>query len=188
MTTISKNMRQLILEKSTELFLERGLDNVRSRDITEAMHISRSHLYHYFSSIKALKIEACEQFLKNETHYFRNLMVELPHDKKFVAFVDYYLPDRKDNSWYLYSDVLHKAQHDTDYALLAGRVHGLWLMLLSEIFTERHPCSVVPLMARTVLMMLNGYASTLMLSEYAGSTQEAHDDVLDLITRLSGLH
>ncbi|WKE09639.1 TetR/AcrR family transcriptional regulator [Enterobacter asburiae] len=180
-----KNMRQLLVDKTTRLILVKGLDNVKSRDITEAMNISRSHLYHYFSNMKELQAESRRHFLEEETRHFRCLMAGMSYDEKLAAFVDYYLPSHKDDSWNLYGDVWHKAVRDSDYAQLASHIHHLWSALLSEIFSEMHPPALVSRMARTVMAALNGYASTMMLGEYASSAQDAMDDILVLISGLS---
>lgn len=182
----SKNMRQLILDKSIALFLEKGLDNVKSRDITEAMNISRSHLYHYFSNMKALQTEACGHFLAEETRHFRYLMDGMSCNEKLAAFIDYYLPDRKDNSWNLYNDVWHRAARDKDYAQLASHIHRLWSALLEEIFSETVPPSVAERMSRAIMAALNGYASTMMLREHSSSAQDAMNDILMLISGLAG--
>lgn len=181
----NKNMRQLIVDKAIFLFLDKGLDNVKSRDITEAMNISRSHLYHYFSNMKALQTEACGHFLAEETRHFRSLMVDMSYDEKLNAFVKYYLPEKKDDSWNLYSDVWHRSVHDPDYALLASRINNLWTALLGEILAEFHPQTALVRMARTVMAALNGYASIMMLGEHSCSTQDAMDDMARLIAGLS---
>lgn len=44
----SELMREKILKAVVELFIEKGIEKVTTRDLTEYLGISRSHIYHYF--------------------------------------------------------------------------------------------------------------------------------------------
>lgn len=59
------NMRTLILQKSTELFLSEGYDNTTIRQIADASNVGRGHLYYYFKKKEDILLYLFTNLLKN---------------------------------------------------------------------------------------------------------------------------
>ena len=62
-----KNKRDIIMEKSLELFIERGYTKTRVDDITNSLEISKGSFYTYFSSKENLLLEVIKDIkIKDE--------------------------------------------------------------------------------------------------------------------------
>lgn len=49
-----------------QLFREKGFNNVSTRDLTQKLNISRSHIYHYYSNWETLKKSAIKYMFDND--------------------------------------------------------------------------------------------------------------------------
>ncbi|VTP68424.1 transcriptional repressor BetI [Leclercia adecarboxylata] len=76
-----------ILDGAIALFLEKGIANVTTRELTESLGISRSHIYHYFSNWQALCIAALERFMRDELEIFTREVAALPSTQKMDRLV-----------------------------------------------------------------------------------------------------
>ncbi len=52
----AENLRTKILDGAIALFIDKGIDNVTTRELTEHVGISRSHIYHYFRDWRSLRL------------------------------------------------------------------------------------------------------------------------------------
>ncbi|GAB7207540.1 TetR/AcrR family transcriptional regulator [Dickeya oryzae] len=51
-------VKETILDAAISLFKEKGVTAVKTRDVTDFLGISRSHIYHYFSDWNGLRAAA----------------------------------------------------------------------------------------------------------------------------------
>jgi AcrR family transcriptional regulator len=68
------NMRTLILQKSTELFLSEGYNNTTIRQIAESVHVGRGHLYYYFKKKEDILLHLFTNMLRNIQKLLTNML------------------------------------------------------------------------------------------------------------------
>lgn len=68
------NMKILILQKSTELFLSEGYNNTTIRQIAESVHIGRGHLYYYFKKKEDILLHLFTNMLRNIQKILANML------------------------------------------------------------------------------------------------------------------
>ena len=69
------NLRVQILDGAIALFIEKGIDKVTTRELTEHLGISRSHIYHYFRDWGSLRLEAAERFMLADLNAFKDALL-----------------------------------------------------------------------------------------------------------------
>ncbi|PLL57294.1 TetR family transcriptional regulator, partial [Klebsiella michiganensis] len=62
----ASNFSELIKIAALQLFREKGFNNVSTRDLTQKLNISRSHIYHYYSNWETLKKSAIKYMFDND--------------------------------------------------------------------------------------------------------------------------
>ncbi|WP_343553284.1 TetR/AcrR family transcriptional regulator [Pantoea sp.] len=161
-------LRAKILDAAIVLFIEKGIDKTSTRDLTEHVGISRSHIYHYFSDWQALCIEALERFIHRELEEFEQQTQALSSRDQLNALIVSFLPEAADASWQLYGSLWQQAAHDDAYADLAVLVTQKWIAVIAGIieqgikngtFKETDTARA----ARQLGAMLNGYADLLII-------------------------
>ncbi len=181
-------LRTKILGGAIELFIEKGIEKVTTRELTEHVGISRSHIYHYFRDWQTLCIEALTIFMLADLEEFTTKISPLPPAEKLHAFVSNYLPTEPDAVWQLYGSLWQLAAHNTAYAELARKMTYKWEKALTDIvssgvsdsaFTVKEPERV----ARQLAALLNGYSDQLIVS----SSEDAHQQALEDIRAFIGL-
>ena len=163
-------MREKILKGAVELFLERGIDKVSTRDLTEYLGIQRSHIYHYFKDWHTLSLEADEGFLNNELEEFCTI-IEPPD------------PSRK-----LYSSLWLLSSHNENYKCLVQTCLAKWQQVLTDIIQSginEHIFRVVDTkrIARQLDAMLWGYSEYLSNPVSEDIVQNAKGDIDDFIQK-----
>lgn len=94
------------------LFIEKGIEKVTTRELTEHLGLSRSHIYHYFKDWRSLCLAALERFMQQELDDLaESLAGREPHEKLSVL-IKYYLPEGPDAVWQLYDSLWRLASHD----------------------------------------------------------------------------
>ncbi|MTD25600.1 TetR/AcrR family transcriptional regulator [Erwinia sorbitola] len=175
-------LRAKILEGAIALFMEKGIEKVTTRELTEHLGISRSHIYHYFRDWETLTKEAMGHYLLQDRTAFSATITGLNSAQRLTAFVANYLPATPDASWQIYSSLWQLAIHDTEWANMAEGMMDQWQTMLADIiregvdageFTSPDP----DLVARQLGAMLNGYADQLILSPTAATHQAATRDI-----------
>ncbi|WP_338557475.1 TetR/AcrR family transcriptional regulator [Erwinia sp. E_sp_B04_7] len=190
-TMPAENLRAKILDGAIALFIDKGIDKVTTRELTEHVGISRSHIYHYFRDWGALRLEAVERFMQADLDAFKNAIADLTPDVALDTFITS-LPATNDADWLLYNSVWTQAQHDRAYADLAINNMNRWFSLLESIVASGISQGLyrqvdVARIARIIGGAVNGYADILSVSPTERGFLEAKDDLRYLVKQLLGI-
>lgn len=172
-------LKARILQGAIALFMEKGIEKVTTRELTEHLGISRSHIYHYFRDWEMLSKEAMALYLQQDREAFAASITGLTAEQRLTAFVAGYLPAAADAAWQLYSSLWQLAIHDGEWAAIAQSMMEQWHRLLGSIIhqgiEDRAFFSPAPeRVTRQLSAMLNGYADQLIVSP----NPEAHQAVM----------
>jgi AcrR family transcriptional regulator len=75
---VKKDQRKEIIKVATNLFAEKGFENVTTRDIARAAQINNASLYYYFSNKEALLYEILDDTITTGLH----LLIEIEQTEK----------------------------------------------------------------------------------------------------------
>lgn len=186
MKETAEALRGRILTGAIALFIERGLERVTTRELTEHLGISRSHIYHYFRDWETLCKEAMTHFMQLDEAEFTASLQGLNARARLMAFVTEYLPAEPHASWSLYSSLWQLAIHDEEWAQMAQAEMARWHEMMAEIIRAgiadgefRH--GDPELITRQLSAMLNGYAEQLIIAPSAAAHRAASDDMAAFI-------
>lgn len=178
-------LREKILDAAVALFIEKGSENVTTRELTEALNLSRSHIYHYFSDWQTLCLEAYSRFMLADLDNFAKTVRAAPPSQQLQAFVTEYLPETSDAIWQLYSALWRKAIHEEQYAALALTLTRAWDGLLSDIIAANVTQDVDVLqVTRQLSALLNGYADHLIIDPTPEARRQAMSDINAFLQRI----
>jgi len=180
-------LRERILATAVALFIEKGLENVKTRELTTQLGISRSHIYHYFPDWTTLCVAACRHFAANDLQEFTEDISALPFPQRLDAFIASYLPQEPDAVWQLYSSLWRKATSEGVYAELAKEITAQWQALMTGIMRDGMSAGVfrqadAERVARQFSAMINGYADLLMVHQEKAARDQAMSDLHAFIT------
>jgi len=175
-------LRTKILDAAIMLFIEKGIEKVTTRELTESVGISRSHIYHYFSNWQTLCLEALKRFMRVDFETFADSLAVLTPRQRLMTLFESHLPSAPDATWQLYASFWQTAAHNQAYAALADEMTDTWQGLMEGIIRDGVTdgtlrCSEVPRTARQISAMLNGYADLLTINP---SEKKAHEALADL--------
>ncbi len=181
-------MREKILKGAIKLFLERGIDKVSTRDLTEYLGISRSHIYHYFKDWHSLSLEAVEGFLNNELEEFCAIIEPLSAKAKLRELIDGMITDKPDPSRKLYSSLWLLSSHNENYKCLVQTCLAKWQQVLTDIIQcgmNEQTFHVVDAkrVARQLDAMLLGYSECLSNPASEDTVKNAREDIDDFIQK-----
>ncbi|MBM5575264.1 TetR/AcrR family transcriptional regulator [Deefgea sp. CFH1-16] len=163
-------LRKQLIEAAIELFIEKGFNQVTTRDLAERAGLSRSHLYLYFSDWKELQKAAFTEFASQELANVDDILaIEDKHDA-VLSLIICLLPAKQDTSWKLWIDLWNAAQHDEEMARLYIERQQKWPNVLASLLDAGQQNGVFSLTqparsARQIVALLNGYADLLRLDE-----------------------
>ncbi|WP_067701902.1 TetR/AcrR family transcriptional regulator [Erwinia sp. ErVv1] len=182
MKEMADTLRGKILDGAIELFIVRGVEKVTTRELTEHLGISRSHIYHYFRDWQALCIEALTHFMLSELEEVKARIAHLPPGEKLKALVDNYLPEGQDAVWQLYVSLWQLAAHNAAWAALADQLMHQWKQFLTEIIITGEASGAFRVtdsqrITRQLAALLNGYSDKLVVAPSAAARQQAIDDI-----------
>ncbi len=182
----SEDLKALILDTAVALFIEKGITDVTTREVTEQLGLSRSHIYHYFSNWQILCLAAIERFMAREIAQFSDEVAGLSPDQKLIRLAEIYLPDSADASWKLYDSLWQMAANNDAYARLAESNITSWMTLIGDTIQQGVDDAVfrktdVSRTTRQLSAMLNGYAEVLSISPAKEKHQRALADIADFI-------
>ena len=166
----NQTLRKQLIEAAIELFMEKGFNQVTTRDLAERTGLSRSHLYHYFSDWKKLQKAAFTEFASQELASVENILaIEDKHDAMLTLIISL-LPAKQDSSWKLWIDLWNAAQHDGEMAKLYIERQQKWPDVMASLLEAGRQSGAFALTqparaARQVVALLNGYADLLRLDE-----------------------
>lgn len=178
-------LKARILDGAAALFKEKGIEKVTTRELTERLLISRSHIYYYFSDWQTLCIEALRRFMQQDLDQFIADTDNLPPAKKLSVLIENYLPGTPgtpDAVWQLYGSLWQLAGQEAIYAELVDTFIQKWgdfnAAVINEgiaegAFRQVNTVRVV----RQLSAMLNGYADHLIIYPSEEKYREAVDDV-----------
>ncbi|URQ62477.1 TetR/AcrR family transcriptional regulator [Pantoea alhagi] len=184
----SELMKEKILNGVVELFIAHGIEKVKTRDLSEHLGLSRSHIYHYFSDWQSLCLEALDKFMRSELEEFRSIIEPLPATKQLQEFIDGNLSDIPDPARKLYGSLWLLSSHNNAYADMMLAILKEWDRVLTGIITagiEQGTFRSVdaPRFARQLDAMLFGYSEHLFTLPSAELLQQAKEDVADFLQR-----
>lgn len=182
MKEAAAELREKILDTAVALFIEKGLENVKTRELTTQLGLSRSHIYHYFPDWASLSLEACARFAQQDLQAFTHEIDQLPFPQRLNAFIASYLPKEPDAVWQLYSSLWRKATTETAYAELATQLTQQWQALMAGIIRDGISAGVfreadAEQVARQLSAMLNGYADLLIVVQETEAREQAINDL-----------
>lgn len=188
----AENLRTKILDGAIALFIDKGIDKVTTRELTEHVGISRSHIYHYFSDWSSLRLKAIERFMQADLDAFKNAIADVAPDVALDTFITS-LPATHDADWLLYSSVWTQALHDRAYADLAINNMNRWFSLLESIVAAGINQGLyrqvdVARTSRIISGAVNGYADILSVNPTETGFLEAKNDLRYLVIQLLGLN
>ncbi|KAA5931486.1 MULTISPECIES: TetR/AcrR family transcriptional regulator [Pantoea] len=175
-------LRTKILDAAIVLFVEKGIEKVTTRELTESVGISRSHIYHYFSNWQTLCLAALERFMRVDFENFADTLALLTPRQRLNTLFESHLPSAPDATWQLYASFWQMAAHNDAYAALAEEMTEVWQALMEGIIRDGVTdgtlrCDDVPRTARQISAMLNGYADLLTINPSESKAREAMADL-----------
>lgn len=175
-------LRAKILDAAIGLFIEKGIEKVTTRELTESLGISRSHIYHYFSNWQALCLAALARFMQTDIENFTDSLKSLTPRQRLRELFESHLPDAPDATWQLYASFWQMAAHHEPYTRLAEETTEAWQGLMETIICDgvtegTMRCADIPRTARQISAMLNGYADLLTINPSAAKAREALADL-----------
>lgn len=182
MKETAEELRARILSGAIELFIEKGVEKVTTRELTEHLGLSRSHIYHYFRDWQALCLEALTVFLQADLDNLRARVIGLPAREQLNLLINNYLPEVQDAVWQLYGSLWQLAGHNEDYAVLARLMVDRWQQLMADIiaagidegvFSSRDPARIT----RQLGAIVNGYSDLLIVEPSPQARQQAAEDI-----------
>ncbi|HFI6120654.1 TPA: TetR/AcrR family transcriptional regulator [Escherichia coli] len=179
-------MREKILKGAVELFLERGIDKVSTRDLTEYLGISRSHIYHYFKDWPSLSLKAVEGFLNNELEEFCTRIEPLSAKTKLRELIDGMITDKPDPSRKLYSSLWLLSRYNENYKCLVQTCLAKWQQVLTDIIQsgineQTFRAVDAKRIARQLDALLLGYSEYLSNPVSENTVKNAKEDIDDFI-------
>ena len=188
MKEAKETVKARILDGAIALFLEKGITNVTTRELTESLGISRSHTYHYFSNWQALCIAALDRYMRDELETFSQQTAALSSTQKMERLVENFLPIEPDAAWQLYSSTWHLAIHDAVYAALVEAITDEWTRVVCGIIEEginngKFQQRDARRTTRQLISMLNGYAEFLSVGPTTEKCNMVEEDIADFIQR-----
>lgn len=185
----SEELRTRILDGAVMLFIEKGIEKVTTRELTEHLGISRSHIYHYFKDWQSLCIEALARFMHKELDALTASLSGLTPHEKLTVLIKNYLPEGPDAVWQLYDSLWRVASHNAAYAELAERNMDQWMEMIAGIIREGVETKAfravdTERVTRQFTAMLNGYSENLIIHPSPEKCQFASDDLQDFIRHI----
>ncbi|MHC9060377.1 TetR/AcrR family transcriptional regulator [Pantoea sp. GbtcB22] len=188
MNAKSELMKEKILNAVIELFTEKGIDKVKTRDVTEYLGLSRSHIYHYFKDWQSLSLAAVTSFINAEIKEFRLIIQPLSARQKLQEFINGMITDAPDPTRKLYGSLWLLSTHDEAYASLMQTFLDEWHEVLANIIQtgmDEQSFRIVDVhrVARQLDAMLFGYSEQILTLPSKGLVEQAKEDIDDFIHR-----
>lgn len=179
---INASLKDELLDGAITLFKEKGIDKVTTRELTDLIGISRSHIYHYFKDWRSLSIAACARFMYHEYQQTAEEVATLSPPQALQRLIAEFLPLSDDPSWPLYMDIWRLAQHNEAYSeLTAGIIHEWDRLMESIIQAGIQQAWYKPVdaarVARQLGALINGYADILLFPTPLHSREQAIDEI-----------
>lgn len=189
---ISQTRRQAILDTAIALFRQKGLPNTATRDVTEALGISRSHIYHYFPNWQALCLAALDDFMQADLQDAGDELQGMPAREALSLLIEWFLPHHIDPDWLLYSDIWQASMRDEAWKQLTLKHTAGWNGLFEKIIQQGIDEGIYPPLdtartARQLCALVNGYADLLSLDPDPALRAGAIEDI-DQMVRLISAH
>jgi AcrR family transcriptional regulator len=182
----TEELKTRILDGAVALFIEKGIEKVTTRELTEHLGLSRSHIYHYFKDWQSLCLAALGRYMEKELEELTESLAGRESHEKLSVIIKYYLPEGPDAVWQLYDSLWRLASHDVAYAELAERNMNCWMAMIVGIIREGVEMKAfravdAERVTRQFVAMLNGYSENLIIHPSPEKCQLASDDLHDFI-------
>jgi len=187
MKETAEELRARILSGAIALFIEKGIEKVTTRELTEHLGLSRSHIYHYFRDWQTLCLEAMTVYMQADLDNLKSAIAGLPVRKRLDLLMQNYLPEVRDAVWQLYGSLWQMAVHDETWAGLARQMVEKWQRLLADIITAgiaegEFSSDNAERATRQLGAIVNGYSDLLIVEPSVSARQQAMDDINAFIT------
>lgn len=185
------NLKDALLDGAIKLFTEKGVENVTTRELTDLLGISRSHIYHYFKNWQSLRLAACSHFMYAELNEMARDLENLPPQQALDRLIAQYLPVSVDAKWVLYMDIWRLAVQDQQYSQLTTELIKAWDRLMENAILDGITLGVFrPVDAarasRQLGALINGYADTLTFCTPLQTRDEAIDEINQVMWLILG--
>lgn len=185
----SEQRREAILSTAIALFRSKGLLQTSTRDLTEALGISRSHIYHYFPNWQALCLAALGHYMRQDWQEAKDELAVMQPETALRRLTEWFLPDDVDPDWLIYADAWQIAARDEAYRALAQSVTADWNSLIEQVIVRGceagvFRCKDVAQATRLLGGAINGYADTVSFEPNAMHRQQAMTDIATLTALL----
>lgn len=182
-------MRKKILDCAIALFLENGIEQVSTRDLTERLGISRSHIYHYFDNWRALSLEAVTRFLADEMETFETQLSSLTAEEKLRTFIESLISENLNSTRKLYTSLWLLSAIDESYQQIVHDFLEKWqglLIKVIELGIEEGTFRKVDArrVARQIDAMSFGYCEYLLNPASKSTVKESREDIQDFVQKV----
>lgn len=187
---MTQTRRQAILDAAIALFRQKGLPHTATRDVTEALGISRSHIYHYFPNWQALCLAALDHFMKADLQSAEEELQGMSAREALSLLIEWFLPHHIDPDWLLYSDIWQASMRDEAWQKLTLEHTAGWNRLFQKIIVQGIDEGIYqPLdaarTARQLCALVNGYADLLSLAPAPALRTQAIEDIDQMVQLIS---
>jgi AcrR family transcriptional regulator len=130
--------KEHVLVAARNVIAERGLDQTRLKDISEAAGVSISTLQYAFGSREDLLMAALEQAHLEELGELEKAVgnIEDPRER-LHAYINYAIVESgKEQAWRLWLEFWRGAIRSSDLSKLSAEIQGRWLDVLRKIIED----------------------------------------------------
>ncbi|MBW1215034.1 TetR/AcrR family transcriptional regulator [Pantoea allii] len=165
------SFKEIIRKAALNLFKDKGLNSVSTRDLNSKLNISRSHMYHYYSNWDELKFDAIKGMLDDDVSDFLSKIKESKlkdSSEELLFFLDYLLPNAPSSHWILYLEIWPLSARDQRYSNLIHSNMMQWNQILEDVLSRgiengHFSTTKHAVIARQIAAMLDGYSSMLIV-------------------------
>lgn len=179
MSENKENTRQIILQKSVQLFAQQGYANVSVRDIAQAVGIKPASLYYHFSSKQALYICAIEESFSQKTQVFQKILEQpVSSIKKLQLYIETLtkLAFEDENFCRLIQRELLDGD-DKQLQYLAEEVFKAQFLELGKLISQNSSNNDPHLMTMSILSLVLYHIETKRIRRFLPGYDSLHDDV-----------
>ena len=182
----------IIRDAVYKLFLEKGINNVSTRDVTRKLNISRSHIYHYYSDWNSLKIDVLENLLDKDINEYMHVVGNenfATSVDEIIHYIDYLIPNKPSLQWIIYLELWPLSARENEYRNIMKRHLIRWMEIIENIIHRGMECGEFIVLdksiaARQISSIIDGYSSMLILDYSVEKRSDFLTEIFDLSFRI----
>ncbi|OJJ12048.1 hypothetical protein BKI51_10350 [Alphaproteobacteria bacterium AO1-B] len=132
----ARERRDQIIETACELFLEKGLANVSTRDVTTRLNMGSGLLHHHFVNWQALRAETVDAFVHSEITDLEQRLSCLPADLLVETFVDWMAQDDEHKHWNLWLNAIVEGRQDAALEEVMKSAYARWHKCIAALLVR----------------------------------------------------